>query len=95
MAEDVIKFWVVGTATSVPGRTKQEGAQFIVDALHLAAQGKTVLKAGQEGAWLHKCFIKTELNVGEKSWKFFKVHHGEIIELDKEQQWVRLRGLAL
>ena len=95
MTEDVIKFWVVGTATSVPGQTKQEGAQLIVDKLHLAAQGKTVLKAGQEGAWLHKCFIKTELNVGDKSWKFFKVHHGEIIELDKEQQWVRLRGLAL
>ena len=44
---------------------------------------------------MNKYFIKTELNVGDKSWKFFKVHHGEIIELDKEQQWVRLRGLAL
>ena len=95
-SEDVTRVWVVGTATSVPGRTKQEGAQIIVDALHLAAQGEAVLKkAGQKGAWLNKCFIKTELNVGDKSWKFFKVHHGEIIELDKEQQWVRLRGLAL
>ena len=91
------RVWVVGTATSVPGRTKQEGAQIIVDALHKAAQGDDVLEknVGQKGAWLNKYFIKTKLNVGDKSWKFFKVHHGEIIELDKEQQWVRLRGLAL
>ena len=44
---------------------------------------------------MNKYFIKTELNVGDKSWKFFKFHYGEIIELDEEQQWVRLRGLAL
>ena len=44
MAEDVTRVWVVGTATSVPGRTKQEGAQIIVDALHKAAQGDDVLE---------------------------------------------------
>ena len=94
-SEELPRLWVVGCATSVPGRTKEQGAQIIVDALHRAAQGEAVLKAGQKGAWLHKCFIKTELNVGDKSWKFFKMHYGEIIELDEEQQWVKLRDLAL
>ena len=50
---------------------------------------------GQRGAWLNKHFIATELNAGDKTWKFFKRHYGEIIELDEEQQWVRLRGIAL
>ena len=94
-SEDVPRVWVVGTATSVPGRTKEQGAQIIVDSLHRAAQGEAVLeKPGQRGAWLNKRFIATELNAGDKTWKFFKRHYGEIIELDEEQQWVRLRGLA-
>ena len=47
-------------------------------------------KPGQRGAWLNKRFIATELNAGGKTWKFFKRHYAEIIELDEEQQWVRL-----
>ena len=59
-SEDLPRVWVVGCATSVPGRTKEQGAQIIVDALHRAAQGEAVLKkAGRKGAWLNKCFIKT------------------------------------
>ena len=95
-SEDLPYLWAAGCATPVPGQTKEQSGQIIVNALHRAAAGMAVLAtAGQKGAWLNKCFIKSQLNVGEKSWKFFKVHHGEIIELDKEQQWVRLRGLAL
>ena len=94
-SEELPRLWVVGCATSVPGRTKEQGAQVIVDALHRAAQGEAVLgKPGQRGACLNKRFIATELNAGDKTWKFFKRHYGEIIELDEEQQWVRLRGLA-
>ena len=71
----------------------EESGQIIVNALHRAAAGMAVLEtAGQKGAWLNKCFIKTQLNVGEKSWKFFKRHYEEIIELDEKQQWVRLRA---
>ena len=90
-SEELPRLWVVGCATSVPGRTKEQGAQVILDALCRAAQGEAVLeKPGQRGAWLNKRFIATELNAGGKTWKFFKRHYAEIIELDEEQQWVRL-----
>ena len=86
------RLWVVGTATSVPGRTKEQGAQVILDALGRAAQGDDVFPEapGQDGAWLNKRFIATQLNVGLKTWKFFKRTYAEMIVLDEEQQWVRL-----
>ena len=86
------RLWVVGTATSVPGQTREQGAQVILDALRRAAQGENVFPEtpGQRGAWLNKRFIATELNAGGKTWKFFKRQYAEIIELDEEQQWVRL-----
>ena len=86
------RLWVVGTATSVPGQTREQGAQVILDALRRAAQGENVFPEtpGQRGAWLNKRFIATELNAGLKTWKFFKRNYAEMIELDEEQQWVRL-----
>ena len=94
----LIRIVLVGTATSIPGQTKEEGAEKILDALRQAAQGEPVWeeggKAGQKGAWLNRRFIATKLNAGGKTWKFFKKHYEEMIELDEKQQWVRLRGLA-
>ena len=92
MMVELPRLWVVGTATSVPGQTREQGAQVILDVLGQAAQGEDVFPEtpGQRGAWLNKRFIATELNAGLKTWKFFKRNYAEMIELDEEQQWVRL-----
>ena len=86
------RLWVVGTANSVPGRTKEQGAQVILDVLGQAARGEDVFPEtpGQRGAWLNRRFIASELHAGLKTWKFFKRNYAERIELDEEQQWVRL-----
>ena len=92
-----IRIVLVGTATSVPGRTKEEGAEKILDALRQAAQGEPAWEEGweegQKGAWLNRRFIATKLNAGAKTWTFFKKQYEEMIELDETQQWVRLCGL--
>ena len=83
---------VAGTARPVPGRTKEEGARIILDALQRAREGQLVLRSrGQESEWLHKCFINSDLDVGRATWKYFKQTHAAAIELDDSQQWVRLR----
>ena len=86
------RLWVVGTANPVPGRTKEQGAQVILDVLGQAARGEDVFPGtpGQIGAWLNKRFIATKLNIGHKTWKSFKRNYFEMIELDGDQQWVRL-----
>ena len=83
---------VAGTARPVPGRTKEEGACIILDALQRAKEGQLVLRRrGQAAEWLHKCFINSDLDVGRATWKYFKQTHAAVIELDDSQQWVRLR----
>ena len=52
--------------------------------------GHFASKSG-EGAWLHKCFVATQLGIGKASWKSFKKQRASDIELDPQQQWVRLR----
>ena len=87
----------VGTAAySVPGRTVEDGATLIMTLLQSAADGNEVLSsslsAGQWNEWLHQRFIRTELVVGKKTWQEFKKIYKDEIELDEQQQWVRLRG---
>ena len=87
---------MAGTARPIPGRTKEEGACIILDALQRAKEGQLVLRPrGQAAEWLHKCFISSDLDVGRASWKYFKQTHAADIELDASQQWVRLRPVAL
>ena len=84
---------LVGTATQIPGRTTAEAHSVLMSALRAAAAGEQVLHPqGQQGAWLHKCFIASQLNIGRTTWKSFKRQWANDIELDQEQQWVRLRS---
>ena len=83
---------MAGTARPIPGRTKDEAARIVMDALRRARDAQLVLRPpGQEGEWLHRRFINTDLDIGQASWKQFKRTHSQYIELDKTQQWVRLR----
>ena len=83
---------LAGTARSIPGRTRDDAACIVMDALRRARDAQSVLReGGQEGEWLHRRFINTDLDVGQASWKHFKRTHSQSIELDKTQQWVRLR----
>ena len=83
---------LAGTAWSVPGRTREDGAAIAMEALQRAAGGHRVLDpAGQRLGWLHRCFLASQLGVGAKTWKHFKRVYTNEIELDGTQQWVRLR----
>ena len=87
---------MAGTARSIPGRTKDDAACIVMDALRRARDAQLVLRPrGQEGEWLHRRFINTDLDIGQASWKQFKRTHSQFIELDKTQQWVRLRPSAV
>ena len=87
---------VVGCSRPVPGQTSQEAFDRIMGALRSAAGGQQVLHLqGQQGEWLHKCFIATQLDVGKRTWRAFKKKYQEDIELDTQQQWVRLRARDL
>ena len=86
---------MAGTARAIPGRTKEEGARIVMDALRRASEAQLVLRPpGQEGEWLHRRFINTDLDIGLATWKHFKRTHSQHIELDGSQQWVRLRPSA-
>ena len=86
---------LAGAARPVPGRTKQEGAHIVMDALCRAALGRQVVRPrGQQDEWLHRRFIATDLDVGVGTWKYFKRKYADEIELDESQQWVRLRPAA-
>ena len=91
-ASGPIYLQMAGTARPIPGRTKDDAAFIVMDALRRARDGQLVLQPrGQEGEWLHRRFINTDLDIGQASWKQFKRTHSQFIELDKTQQWVRLR----
>ena len=86
---------LVGSARHVPGRSTAEAHSQLMDALKAAAAGEQVLHPrGQSGPWLHKCFVASQLDIGKATWKSFKRQWAEEIELDVEQQWVRLRPCA-
>ena len=86
---------MAGTARSIPGRTKEEGARIVMDALRRAREAQPVLRPpGQQGEWLHRRFINSDLDIGLATWKHFKRTCSEHIELDESQQWVRLRPSA-
>ena len=56
---------LAGTAWSIPGRTKEEGAFVAMEALRYATEGRQVLHpSGQQREWLHRRFIASELGVG-------------------------------
>ena len=85
-------FLLVGTATSVPGASVTQMHASLMEALHSAAEGRQVLNtSGQEGPWLNKRFIASQLQIGHRTWKRFKKEFADRIDLDYEQQWVRLR----
>ena len=91
VASGPIYFQMAGTARPIPGRTKCDAASIVMDALRRARDGQLVLRPrGQEGEWLHRRFINTDLDIGQASWKQFKRTHSQFIELDETQQWVRL-----
>ena len=95
-SEVSIPIVMVGGASSVPGQTKEEGCAIIMAALQRAADGYPVLHScGQRNEWLHRCFIAAELNIGVGTWKFFKKKYEGEIETDEQQQWVRLKPLAV
>ena len=86
---------LAGAAQPIPGRTKEEGARIVLDALRHAMEGLQVLHLeGQQREWLHRRFIASQLGVGLGQWKHFKRVHASEIELDGLQQWVRLRPSA-
>ena len=90
--ESTVTCIAAGCASPVPGRTALEAHQVLMAALRRAAEGHQVLHPqGQQGAWLHKCFVATQLGIGTASWKSFKKQRASDIELDPQQQWVRLR----
>ena len=84
---------LAGTAWSIPGRTREDGAAIAMEALRRAAGGHRVLDpAGQRLDRLHRCFLASQLGVGARTWKYFKRVYANEIELDDTQQWVRLRS---
>ena len=86
-----IRVYMVGTGTPRPGWDKDDYADFMFELLLKASQGNKVLPApGQNEEWLRKCFLRSETGAGTKSWKYFKTKYREKIELDSEQQWVRV-----
>ena len=86
-----IRVYMVGTGTPKPGWNKDDYADFMFELLLKASQGNKVLPApGQNEEWLGKCFLRSETGAGTKSWTYFKTKYREMIELDNEQQWVRV-----
>ena len=86
-----IRVYMVGTGTPRPGWNKDDYADVMFELLLKASQGNKVLPApGQNEEWLRKCFLRSETGAGTKSWKYFKTKYREKIELDSEQQWVRV-----
>ena len=68
----------------------------IMTLLQSAADGNPVLHPeGQHKEWLNRRFIASQLNIGKKSWKFFKEQYKDVIQLDGQQEWVRRKPLAI
>ena len=84
--ETLVSLVLVGPAASIPQRTNTESAETIMKALRRASGGQQILYGrGQAGEWLRKEFIKTQLVVGQKSWKSFKKTHKDAIELSQDE----------
>ena len=88
---------MAGSASSIPGRTKEESADILMTSLQCAADDHQVLHptVGQRNEWLNRRFIASQLNIGNTSWTFFKRCYKDEIELDGRQQWVRRKPLAI
>lgn len=95
LGDEQVPIIVVGSASSVPGRTKEQGAAMIKALLQSAADDKSVLDSdgcqGQYYEWVHQRCILTQLDVGHNTWKYFKKNFQTEIELYGEEQWVRRR----
>ena len=86
-------FEVTGPARCIPGKTKEDGAKQIVQALQQASEGQYVFSAThQQGEWLRTCKIVTAFNVGKKTVTYTKQQFEENIE--ENQGWLRWKAKA-
>ena len=88
MSSTPIFLTVCGTAKSVPGKTKDDGAAQIVSALTQAAEGEQILEdIHQQGEWLRTAAVKTTFNVGKQTVTYTKKQYPDNIE--EQQGWLR------